>query len=599
VSQPPNTFLSTDNVQRAYNQQRSFAFLWTFTKSKRSIIYCALAALFVGSLVGVYSSRFLGTLVEDGLVHRNWAVVRKLGFGILLLEVFSLALSFFGRTWLAVGALESVYQIRRTLFDHLQNLPIRYFDRQPLGRTVTRLTYDVESLEDFFQGTFSRMIQATFILISVFIAMIVTRPAFGLAIAATALPAIFATVYYRKPILHWNRELSKRGSAINAKLSEFINGLPVIRSFGLESWSQNKFDAKIVDQLDAGLQTNYINAVSRPITLFFSTFPILFIILWGGSLVEKGLMSLGLFVTYVRYSERFSRPIFMLAQEIHQIQTAMASAERVTTFLNEDVEAITFKKVDSPTRLSKVQGDIEFEGVGMTYDGAKMVLSDVNFKIQAGSVVGLAGETGSGKTSTVSLLSRLYPYQKGFIRIDGVAIEDMDRHWLRSQIGFVSQDVVIFKGSIRENLRMGYDVEDSQLIAAAQKTGLWQRLRDTGRGLDNLIYTNGTNLSAGEIQLISLTRILISNPAILIMDEATANIDPELEHLIHEAVHEVFRGRTCLLIAHRLSTLKNCDRILVFRQGNLAEEGSHQELVHQGGYYASLVKKGESIGAPA
>lgn len=588
-------FMSSDNTQHAYGQSRSFAFLWRFTKTKRPLIYLALSALFVASLVSIYSARFLGTLVEDGLITKNWAVVRHMGIGILVLEAFSLALSYFGRGWLAASALESVYQVRKTLFDHLQNLPIRYFDRQPLGRTVTRLTYDVEALEDFFQGTFSRMIQAAFILLSVFIAMIVTKPTFGLAIAATSIPAIWATYYYRAPILHWNRELSKRGSAINAKLSEFISGLPVIRSFGLEAWSLRKFDEKIVEQLDAGLHTNYINALSRPITLFLSTFPIMFIILWGGSLVEKGVMSIGLFVTYVRYSERFSRPIFMMAQEIHQVQAAMASAERVTTFLNEETEEACFKKVASPFKLDHIKGNIDFERVSMTYDGSKMVLSDVSLNITAGAVIGLAGETGSGKTSTVSLLSRLYPYQKGLIKIDGIPIEDMDRHWLRSQIGFVSQDVVIFKGSIRENLRMGQSVEDGELVAAAKKTGLWQRLKDTGRGLDNLIYTNGTNLSAGEIQLISLTRILISNPAILIMDEATANIDPELEKLIHQAVHEVFKSRTCLLIAHRLSTLKNCDRILVFRQGALAEEGTHEELLELGGYYASLVKKGEGL----
>lgn len=594
----PTPFMNSDNTQRALSQGKSFGFLWQFTKSKRLLIYFALAALFTGSLVGVYSSKFLGALVEDGLIKRSWSTVRHLGIGILLLETFSLALSYYGRTWLAIGALESVYQVRKTLFDYLQNLPIRYFDRQPLGRTVTRLTYDVESLESFFQGTFSRLIQAAFTLIAVFMAMIITKPVFGLAITASAIPAVLVTIYYRTPILFWNRELSKRGSSINSKLSEFINGLPVIRSFGLEAWSLRKFEEKITRQLDAGLNTNYINAVSRPITLFCSTFPIMVIVLWGGSLVEKGVMSVGLFVTYIRFSERFSRPLNMLAQEIHQVQEAMASAERVTTFLNEDTEEVCFKKNENPIKLDAIKGNIEFEQVSMSYDGTKAVLADVNFHISAGSVIGLAGETGSGKTTTVSLLSRLYPYQKGFIKIDGVPIEDMDRHWLRSQIGFVSQDVVIFKGSIRENLRMGQTVDDTALIAAAQKTGLWQRLKDTNRGLDNLIYTNGTNLSAGEIQLISLTRILISNPAILIMDEATANIDPELETLIHEAIHEVFKARTCLLIAHRLSTLKNCDRILVFKHGNLLESGSHAELVAQKGYYASLVKKGETIGAP-
>lgn len=590
-----SSFISADNTNKALSQKKSYLFLWQFTKTKRSLIYLSFLAMFVGSLVGVLSAKLLGSMVQDGLLTHSWSAVKKLGTGILLLEIASLALLYYGRSWLALGALESVYQIRKTLFDHLQNLPIRYFDRQPLGRTVTRLTYDVEALEDFFQGTFSRILQAVFILTSVFTAMIMTKPLFGFAIVASAIPAALATIYYRDPILFWNRELSKRGSAINAKLNEFINALPVIRSFGLESWSLKKFEEKIGDQLHAGLYTNYINAVSRPVTLFLSTFPILLIIWWGGTMVEKGMMAIGVFITYIRYSERFSRPIYMLAQEIHQVQAAMASAERVTTFLNEETESQIFKSVENPITLKSIKGDITFENVSMSYDGTKNVLQDVNFHIPAGSIIGLAGETGSGKTSTVSLLSRLYPYQKGFIKVDGIPVEDMDRHWLRSQIGFVSQDVIIFKGTIRENLQMGSNVDDQNLIDAAQTTGLWKRLKDTGRGLDNQIYANGTNLSAGEIQLISLTRILISNPAILIMDEATANIDPELEEVIHQAVHRVFASRTCLLIAHRLSTLKNCTSILVFKHGHLLEEGSHEELISRDGYYSSLVKKGESL----
>lgn len=588
-------FLSTDNTDRALSQRKSVLFLWQFTKPKRGVIYLALSTLFIGSFVGVFSAKLLGSLVEDGLLPQQWDAVRRIALGILGLEVGSLVLSYVGRRWLAVGALESIFQIRKTLFNHLQNLPIRYFDRQPLGRTVSRLTYDVEALEDFFQGTFTRLIQAVFVLASVFVAMIVTRPFFGIVVILTAIPAVLATIYYRAPILHWNRELSKRGSAINSKLNEFINGLPVIRSFGLEKWSQKKFDEKVSEQLEAGLYTNYINAVSRPVTLFLSTLPILLIILWGGSLVEQGLMTVGIFVAYVRYSERFSRPIFMLAQEIHQIQAAMASAERVTTFLNEETESDIFKKVDSPITLPQIKGDITFENVSMSYDGTKNVLDNVSFQIAAGSVIGLAGETGSGKTSSVSLLSRLYPYQKGFIKIDGIAIEDMDRHWLRSQIGFVSQEVVLFKGSLRDNLKMGMDIDDTIITTACQKTGLWKRLKDTGRGLESQVYPGGTNLSAGEIQLVSLTRILISNPAILIMDEATANIDPELETLIHNAVHEVFHARTCLLIAHRLSTLGNCDKILVFKHGALLEEGSHNELVRRGGYYASLAQKAQTM----
>jgi ABC-type multidrug transport system fused ATPase/permease subunit len=297
-------------------------------------------------------------------------------------------------------------------------------------------------------------------------------------------------------------------------------------------------------------------------------------------------------VAFVRYSERFVSPIRVLSQEVQNIQEALVSSERVRKMLSEPEETATLGP--DGTALHELQGAVEYRDVWMSYQAGHQVLKGVSFKALPGMKVGLVGATGSGKTSTVNLLPRLYPIDKGEILLDGLRIETLARDGLRGQLGYVSQDVVVFSGSIRENLIAalpGATPTDAMIGAACQRTGLTQVLAHFPDGLDHKVVEGGDNLSMGERQLIAFTRMVLRDPRVLILDEATANIDERCERLIQNAITEVMAGRTCFVIAHRLSTIIQCDLILVFRAGEIVEQGTHAQLMAQGGYYASLAGK--------
>jgi len=357
----------------------------------------------------------------------------------------------------------------------------------------------------------------------------------------------------------------------------------------VEEWSQREFDGTVAHHLKAAVMTNVTNAWSRPIILIFCMAPLFVLLAWGAPQLVAGTLSVGIFVAFVRYCERVSRPIANIAQEIHTIQAAFTSAERVASFLKEGDESSVLGK-DGVLSAHGFRGEIEFRNVSMGYTPEHPVLSDVSFHVPAGARVGLAGTTGSGKTTTVALIARLYEYQLGEILADGQPLRNYRRDSLRDQLGFVSQDVVIFKGTVRENLLCGRALSDERVNQACQDTGLARVLERSGLKLDTELLDKGLNLSLGERQLLALTRILLRDPAVLVLDEATANIDPAFELLVTQAVEKVMKGRTCILIAHRLATLRNCERILVFRGGRLVEQGDHNSLVDGNGYYAGLVR---------
>jgi len=313
------------------------------------------------------------------------------------------------------------------------------------------------------------------------------------------------------------------------------------------------------------------------LTAFFVSLPLVGLVGFGGVQVIQGTMGIGLFVTFVRYCERFFTPILMLAREVHTIQQAFTSAERVSVFLKEHTEDDVLGE-SSVDDFSIDKGHLIFDDVWMSYQEKDWILKGLSFEIKPGQTVGLLGTTGCGKTTTVSLLSRLYDYQKGEITIDGLDLKTLNRNNLRQMIGFVSQDVIVFRGTLRENLTAD-ELTDEIILQACTDTGLKELMDKTGLHLDSMIFEGGSNLSSGERQLLSLTRVLLRDPKLMILDEATANIDPYYEKIIHEAVHRLMKDRTCLIIAHRLETILNCEKLLIFKAGRLIEQGSPKELL--------------------
>jgi ATP-binding cassette subfamily B multidrug efflux pump len=582
---------------------KSIKTLLQYAKPYQAAFVFSLLLLITSSSVGVFAAYALGQLVEKLIQSTqqqkilssviNWSLF------IIGLEFLSVMANYFGRKILGVKAARALLDIRISLFRKLTELPLKYYDTQPLGRIVTRVTYDVENLDEFFTGTFARLSSAMISLVVVFGSMLLTDFKLGLLMSLSALPAFFVSMGIRDKIRHWNIEMARKNSAINAQLSEYLSGFSVIRAFGLEAWTQSEFDKKVDNHLYVSLKFNVMNAWSRPVILFLCYLPLLVLLVWGGKSVFAGSLSLGLFVAFARYSERFSRPILAIAQEIHMVQTAMVNIERVSQVLEQETELDRFRK-QSPEFSHKkdfetLVGPIEFKSVHMTYSeveknsNPEWVLKNLNFRIEAGQKIGLAGATGSGKTTTLALLSRLYDFQKGEILFGHDSLKIFSPSSLRRKIGYVSQDVVIFKGSLRENLCLGQNINDQDLLQLAQKTGLQGIMKSRGIDLNSEILDLGANLSQGEKQLISLTRVLAQNPLIIILDEATSSIDPELEKTIQNAVDLVMKGRTSFIIAHRLSTLKNCDRILVFKNGEIIEQGTEQDLDLRKGYFSELL----------
>ncbi|MEA9358147.1 ABC transporter ATP-binding protein [Bacteriovorax sp. PP10] len=566
---------------------RSLKILYSYARPFRLQILFALSLIFISSILAIYSSKLMGDLLEKGLMIRDMRMSIIYSVAIVLLEIGSIFFIWTGRKRLAVSASQVIFNVRKSLFSKLQDLPMQYYDRQPQGRIVTRVTHDVEGIEEFFTSSLGNLISASMMTMLAVAAMIISNFKLGTVMTLSIIPSLILILKTKDFLRNSNRRVSKFSSAINAKLSEYLNGMETIRSYGLEKWSMTKYAHTCDDYLFAQLKGNMLFAWSMPLVSFCATIPLIGLVWYGGHGVLTGVYSVGLFVSFVRYYERFFNPMMLLSREIHVVQQAFTSTERVMSFLNEPGEDAVLKN-NGKMITTSLDGDIKFENVFMQYGEGDWVLKDLNFHIKAGEKIGLVGKTGCGKSSTVALLSRLYEYQSGEVLIDDIPIRNFDRHNLRDKIGFVSQDAIIFKGSLRENLSCEEAQTDQYLIDAAKTTGLVKALAKEGFNLDMDILESGTNLSVGQRQLVSLTRVLLKNPSILILDEATANIDPHYEEIIHEAVMKMMDGRTCLMIAHRLETLKQCDRILVFNQGALVEEGPLSELLSQGNYFYKL-----------
>lgn len=592
--QTKNSYLMADDQDesrlhgnKGLGDLNSLKVLLRYAKPYRWQISGALTLIFISSILAIYSSKLMGDLLEKGLIAKDMKKSIIYATSIVLLEIGSIYFIWIGRRFLADSASKVIFIVRQHLFRKLQELPLQYYDRQPQGRIVTRVTHDVEGIEEFFTSSLGNLVSASMMTILAVAAMIISDFKLGLLMTAAILPSVFLMIKTKDFLRNSNRRVSKFSSAINAKLSEYLNGIDVIRSFGLEKWSMNKFNQTVDDYLYAQLRGNFLFAWSMPLVSLFATIPLIGLVWYGGLEVLSGALSVGLFVSFIRYYERFFSPMMLLSREIHVVQQAFTSTERVMSFLNEDDEEKVLMN-NGHMSLERLDGDIKFENVSMKYLDGDWVLKNLNFHVKAGEKIGLVGKTGCGKSSTVSLLSRLYEFQKGEIKIDDIPIRNFERHGLRDQIGFVAQDAIIFKGSLRENLSNNDSLSDQHLYDASKTTGLVKALSKEGFNLDMELLEGGSNLSVGQRQLVSLTRVLLKNPSILILDEATANIDPFYEEIIHQAVMSMMTNRTCLIIAHRLETLKQCDRVFVFNQGELVEEGSLNELLSQGNYFYKL-----------
>ena len=562
---------------------QSFFYLLRYTRDYKWYFIPAFSLILGHALITLSAIRAMGYLVEDGLMKKDVSASWFYAGIILFLLVLGLLSNWLGPRLLAKGASFSLLKMREDIFSRLPLFPMSYYDRQPQGRIIVRITHDVEGIENFFTSSLEGLLRAIFFGISAIIAMLLTDLSLGFIISLCVFPAFIFIILTRRHARQVNRNISRSSSNCNSRLAEYLDGLPLIRIFGLEKWSKKNYDQLIDSHLNAQLNANFFYSWSRPLTTFLCGLPLTFLIWFGGRDVIAGNLGVGIFVAFSGYCNSFFQSVMALAQEFHIIQQAFSNAERVAGFLKQSTEehvlgkdGIHQKTIDN----GPLQGAISFKNVFMSYDESKWALNNINLSIEKGQKVGFIGRSGSGKSSTISLLSRLYEFQKGEIIIDGRPIRDYSRSFLRSKIGFVSQEIVVHRGSWRDNLSF-YPVSTEKMEECCRQTGLLKVMNQAGLNLDSEILESGANLSSGEKQLLCFTRIFLQDPAILILDEATANMDEHHEKQVHQAIDLVMRNRTCIIIAHRVVSLKGCDRIFKFKQGEVTElpKEKHRDLI--------------------
>jgi ATP-binding cassette subfamily B multidrug efflux pump len=477
-----------------------------------------------------------------------------------------------------------MHSIRSTVFRKLQRLHLAFFDRNPVGRLVTRATNDVEAINEAFTQVFARLLKDVLLLVGIVVIMISIN--FRLAfIAFIVIPALLSiTFYFRIRARAIYRKVRTKLAKLNARLQENLSGIRVIRIFTKEKENLKSFDGVNKEYLKANIQQVLLMSFFRPFIEIISSLGIGLVLYYGGGQVITGKVSLGVLVAFITYVEMFFRPIRELTESYTLLQSAMASSERIFLLLDEKVSIVSKRKA---IKLRELKGEIEFKDVWFKYD-KDWVLKNISFRVTPGEHVAFVGPTGSGKTSIINLISRLYDIKKGCILIDGIDIRGISLPTLRTKIGVVPQDVFLFAGDIKSNIRLNLSLEDDKVKEIAAYINADKFIDRFPNKYDQNVAERGITFSTGERQLLSFARALAFDPKILVLDEATANIDAETEKLIQNGLNKLMVGRTAIIIAHRLSTIKEVDRIYVIHNGEIKEVGNHEMLIKRRGIYYNL-----------
>ncbi|HEY7839453.1 MAG TPA: ABC transporter ATP-binding protein [Terriglobales bacterium] len=577
--------------------------LLRYVRPYRAVVILATIAAALQSatqIVGPYLNKVIidtylfpvaGTrsLLTPYLPEGAYRGVATLGIIYLLTLTFGFALDFaqsYAMQW--VGQ-KSMYDLRRQLFAHLQRLPVPFFDHNPVGRLVTRVTNDVEMLNETISTALVALFDDCFVLTMIVVVMIRFNWQLSL-ITLGVLPAIFiATHYFRKAVRESYRRIRLLVARINVFLQEHIAGMAVVQAFNREDIAYEQFRKINQEHCDAWIDAVFAYAVYYPVVEFLSIFAVTLILWFGGLRVMHGTLTIGIVFAFIQYTQRFFRPIQDLSDKYNTLQSAMASSERIFQLLDAPLGPVAAPVPAGSGVVDQAPGRIEFDHVWFAYQHEDWVLRDVSFTVEPGSSLAIVGHTGAGKTTTTSLLLRFYDVQRGRILLDGTDIRELDLGALRRRFGIVLQDPYLFTGTIAENIRMGDTaMSDARVAEAERDANLEEFLASLPAGDATPLRERGSGLSTGQKQLVNFARALAARPSILILDEATASVDTETEMRIRAALDRMLEGRTSILIAHRLSTIQRADQILVLHKGVLREQGTHQELLHHRGIYWRL-----------
>ncbi len=527
---------------------------------------------------------------EDYIRFRDVDVkgINRIALIFLIAIVLTFLLNYLQELLLNYTSQRIVFNIRQEIFSHIQSLSISYFDKNPIGRLVTRVTNDTETLNEMYTSVLVNLFKDIFVIVGIVFVMI--RLDWKLALLSFALMPfiLIASIIFRKKIRVVYRQSRAQLSKINSTLNENITGMKVIQIFKKEDKISSQFDDINKEYLEISKKEIKLFAIFRPSIEIIKSLGIATIIYYGGGQVVSNVIEFGVLYAFIDYLQRFFQPILDLTEKYNILQSAMASSERIFSVLD---DKSTIENPKKPVKIHNFKGKIEFKNVWFAYEKDNWVLKDVSFTINPGETVAFVGATGAGKSSIINLITRFYDIQKGEILIDGINIKEYDKYELRKLIGVVLQDVFLFTGTIEDNIRLNKkDISHEKIVEVAKYVNADHFINKLPNKYNEPVMERGSTLSSGERQLLAFARTLAYDPKILILDEATSNIDTETESLIQDALNKLIKGRTTIAVAHRLSTIQHADKIIVLNKGVIREIGTHQELLAKEGIYYNLYK---------
>jgi len=581
----PGDFREEETLGKVYDA-RLMRRLLRYLAPYRWVAVIGVLMLLLLSLLQLAGPYLAKLAIDRYIGHSDFAGLTRISlvFAGILAAQFVLRVS---QTYLVQWMGQNVMRdLRLEIFTHLQRLPLSFFDRNPVGRLMTRITTDVENLNELLSSGVVAIFGDVFTLVGIVVVMLWLNWRLAL-ITFTVLPFLtVATFLFRRFVRQAYREIRLRIARINAYLQENITGMVIVQLFNREKRNFEHFRRLNYDYLEAYLRTIFYHAVFFPIVELLSAVALGLILWYGGLRVFSGTLTIGALVAFLQYAQRFFRPISDLSEKYNIMQSAMAASERIFKLLEEPEQPSFTPPVK---HLEHCRGEIEFRNVWFAYHDEDWVLRDISFHVKPGERVAFVGATGSGKTSIMSLLTRLYEPQKGQILLDGIDIRHIPLDELRRAVGVVPQDVFLFSGSVAENIRLGNrDISEDVVRQVAQALNVDRFVERLPRGYDEEVRERGGILSTGQRQLLAFARALAYDPKVIILDEATSSVDTETERLVQEALEKLMVGRTCLIVAHRLSTVQTADRIIVIHKGKIREQGTHQELLALRGIYYRL-----------
>ncbi|MBV6514325.1 MAG: ABC transporter ATP-binding protein [Ignavibacteriales bacterium] len=557
-----------------------------YIKPYKKYVFAAILLNLVVAALGPLRPYLTKLAVDDYIASANYQGLMWVTLALVASLVMQAFIQYFLTYYTQLLGQKTILDLRKSLFRHTQRLAAKYFDKTPIGRIVTRVTNDVESLNEMFSSGIVMVFSDLFIIAWIlgFMFFLDWQLSF---VTLSVLPfLIYGTFLFRRKVRENYRDVRLHLARLNSYMQEHITGISIVQLFNRQEKEFNNFSKINADHRKANIESIFYYAIFFPAVELLSSIAIGLIIWYGGGQVVQNTITLGVLFAFIQYTEMFFRPIRDLSEKYNILQTAMASSERIFKLLDDDT---IIKEQPNPVHFPETKGKIEFKNVWFAYNGDEHVLKDISFTIEPGQTVAIVGATGAGKTSIINILTRFYDINKGEIRVDGIDIRTVSKRELRRNISTVLQDVYLFSGTVASNISMNNpDINEEQVKRAAELVGAHQFISELPLQYQEPVKERGATLSVGQKQLISFARALAFDPRILILDEATSSVDTETELIIRHAIEKLLEGRTAIVIAHRLSTIQNADKIIVMHKGEIREMGTHQELLAKRGIYYKL-----------